>query len=400
VPGEIDEEIEMATVGNASLICLSTNGNSLSFGTAAAATLMVATTEGICEFNRSSAAAPWRLVRKDILPGQHISALLHETQSGRLFAGLHYQGGIMASGDGGRTWEACNNGLQSGHVYTLMAQYPGDRTVLYAGTEPVMLYRSDDLGKNWRALPAVLDVPDTDKWLFPRSVPHIKNIASHPHAPDTLFVCVEQGDLLKSVDGGKSWRPLTSLERPDDKFRRDMHRVTFRKDDPQEIFLTTGIGLYHSIDGGETWERFTDPTFPLGYPDPFFIHPDKPNLMYMAGAGASPSPAWAKTGTANPLILRSADSGRTWAEIMQGIPKPVRGNIEGMAMHYSKEQGVELLAGTACGELYTSTNGGDSWILVSDKLAAVSKGPHFRHFLTPEEREAFENKLRSIGAFA
>ena len=281
-----------------------------------------------------------------------------------------------------------------------MVQYRGDRTVLYAGTEPVMLYRSDDLGLTWTDLPAVLDVPDTDQWLFPRSSPHIKNIASHPSEPDTLYVCVEQGDLLKSVDGGKSWKQLTAFEKPGDKFRRDIHRVTFREEDPKEIFLTTGIGLYHTVDGGETWEQYTDTSFRLGYPDPFFIHPDDRSLMYMVGAGVSPNPDWGKTGTANPLFMRSTDSGRTWTEAMDGMAHPVPGNIEAAAMHVSSEGGLELFAGTACGELYTSRDGAAHWTRVTDHLPAISKGPHFRHFLPADQREAYENKLRAMNAFA
>jgi photosystem II stability/assembly factor-like uncharacterized protein len=382
------------------MICLSTNGKTISSSDRAPQSLLVATTEAIWEFRRADARSAWSKARDDILAGHHASALLFEPRSGLLFAGLHFQGGVLVSANGGATWEPRNNGLQSGHVYSLLVQYRGDKTVLYAGTEPVMLYRSDDLGKSWKALPSVLNVPDTDKWLFPRSRPHIKNIAAHPAAPDTLYVCVEQGDLLKSEDGGQSWRPLVSIDRPDDKFRRDMHRVTFREDNPEEIFLTTGIGLYHTTDGGRSWERYTDTKFKLGYPDPFFIHPEKKNLMYMVGAGASPNPDWAKAGTANPLFMRSIDSGRSWVEAMKGMPRPVRGNIEAAAMHVSKECGIELFLGTACGELYTSQDGADSWTLISGALPAVSKGPHFRHFLSPERREAYENKLRAMNAFA
>ncbi|MBL8552127.1 MAG: hypothetical protein JNJ73_19220 [Hyphomonadaceae bacterium] len=390
----------MSPEHNASLICLSANGKTTSSSDRAPKNLLVATTESLWEFARPSADAPWAVIRDDILPDHHVSALLFEPRSGLIFAALHFEGGVLASADGGKTWAPRNNGLQSGHAYTLMVQYVGDKTILYLGTEPVMLYRSEDLGQSWTALPAVLDVADTDKWFFPRSVPHIKHIASHPSEPNTLYVCVEQGDILKSVDAGKSWRQLTQWERADDKFRRDMHRVVFRENDPKEIFMTTGIGLYHSTDAGETWERRTDTTFRLGYPDPFFIHPDKPNLMYMVGAGANPNPEWAKTGTANPLFMRSTDSGRTWTEAMNGMRMPVRGNIEAAAMHVSKENGMELFTGTACGELYESRDGADSWTLITDEVLPVSKGPHFRHFLTPEDREAYENKLRAMKAFA
>ncbi len=122
--------------------------------------------------------------------------------------------------------------------------------------------------------------------------------------------------------------------------------------------------------------------------------------MYMVGAGLSPNPNWAKEGTAYPLFMRSTDSGRTWIETMNGIQRPVRGNIEAAAMHYSNECGIEFVIGTACGELYFSRDGGNSWELVSERVGAVSKGPHFRHFLPPAEREKYENKLRAMNAFA
>lgn len=389
----------MDHIAGAPLVCLSPNGNTLSETDRAARTLLVATTNAVYEFSRADAHSPWNSRAADILEGHHVSALTHEARSDLLFAGLHFQGGLLVSADRGRTWEARNIGLSSGHVYTLHVQYRGERTVLYLGTEPVMLYRSDDLGRSWTALPAVREVPETDKWFFPRSAPHIKHIASHPAEPDTLYVCVEQGDLLKSTDGGRSWRQLASLDRPDDKFRRDMHRVTLRKENPRELFLTTGIGLYHSADAGDTWEHLTDPSFPLGYPDPFFLDPTRPEVAYMVGAAANPNPAWAQTGTANPLIMRSADGGRTWQEAMDGMRRPVRGNIEAFALHHSLEAGLELFAGTACGELYTSRDGARSWTLITDALDPVSKGPHFRHFLPSEQREAYEARLRAMGAF-
>jgi len=391
----------MSATAHLPMICLSANGNTLSESEQAARTLLVATAEAVLEFERTDAQAPWRCTRRDILQGQHVSALLHEPRSGLLFAGLHFQGGLQVSADRGRTWEPRNTGIKSGHVYSLHVQYVGERTVLYLGTEPVMLYRSEDLGRSWTALPAVLDVPDTDKWFFPRSAgAHIKHIASHPSEPRTLYLCVEQGDLLKSTDAGASWRPLTSLERPDDKFRRDMHRVTFNRSNPREIFLTTGIGMYHSMDAGDSWERITDTRFVLGYPDPFFIHPSKPSVMFMCGAGMNPNPEWAKTGTANPVFMRSTDAGRTWVEAMNGMRRPVRGNIEAVALHASREAGVELFAGTACGELYTSRDEAQSWSVIADQIPPVSKGPHFRHFLPSDQRAAYEERLRSIGAFA
>ena len=384
---------------SAAPICLSTNGRISAASSETPTMLLVATAEGICAFERAELGAPWRPRRRDILPGRHPSALLYEPRSGLLFAGLHYQGGVLASEDGGESWTARNNGLESGHVYTLAAQELADRIILYAGTEPAMVYRSEDLGRSWQALRAMREVPDTDKWWFPHAVPHVKNIAFHPAAPDTLYVCVEQGDLLKSTDRGRSWRQLTSYEKPGDKFRRDMHRVTLRPSNPREIFLTSGTGLYYSADGGESWTQLTKTDSRVGYPDPFFVDPQDENTVYMAGASENPNPKWGATGSADPGFLKSTDSGRTWQEAMQGLPQPLRGNIEAAAMHRSAGA-LEFFIGTACGEVYGSTDGARTWTLVSAGLPAISKGPHFRHFLSPEKRREVEDRLRALNAFA
>jgi len=381
------------------IICISANGKTQSESAGAARRMLVATSDGVLDFRRDDAGSDWRLQDEMLLPDHHVSALVYDEPTGLLFAGLHYEGGLLVSEDGGKSWEPRNNGLESGHVYSLLVQHVDGKTILNLGTEPVMFYRSEDLGRSWTASPSCTQVEGTEHWFFPRSAPHIKHIAAHPAKPETIWICVEQGDLLRSDDAGKTWASVSSMERPDDKFRRDQHRVTFYRDNPDEIFLTSGIGAYHTDDGGKSWTRLTDTEHPCAYPDPFFVHPEKDKL-FMVGAGMNPNPNWGAQGTAFPKFQVSTDHGRTWETKMEGMPDPVAGNLEVAAMHVSGEGGIELYTGSSCGELYVSRNEGEHWTLVADGLPAMSKGPHFRHFLTPEKREAYEEKLKAMNAFA
>lgn len=389
----------MASRPQDTIICISANGKTVSSSERAARRMLVATTEGLLDFRRDGPDAPWRRQDGLILEGHHISALVYDEPTGLLFAGNHFTGGLLVSEDHGETWARRDPGEGAEHAYTLLVQHVGDRTILNLGVEPVMFYRSWDLGKSWTAFPSCTEVEGTEHWIFPRSKPHIKHIASPPSEPETIYICVEQGDLLKTTDGGKTWTSLHSMEREDDKFRRDQHRVVFYHDDPNEIFFTTGIGLYHSTDAGETWERLTDPSHPCGYPDPFFVHPDK-DMLFMQGAGANPNPGWASEGTAHPQFMVSTDHGKTWVQKMEGMVHPVRGNLEIAAMHQSAEGGLELYSGSAVGELYMSRDEGESWQFATAELPPMSKGPHFRWFLTAEDREAYENELRAKGVFA
>lgn len=389
----------MAYDADETILCISANGKTESSSTKAARRMLVATIDGVLDYRRSGPDAAWQLQDEMVLAGQHISALVYDEKLGLLFALPHFTGDVLVSADQGKSWESRNEGLQSDYAYYLMIQHIGDDTVLSLGTEPVMFYQSFDLGKTWEAHPSVNDVEGTEHWIFPRSDPHIKHIAAHPARPERIFICVEQGDLLMTEDGGESWTSMCSMERPDDKFRRDQHRVTFYRDNPDEIFFCTGIGLYHTSDGAESWERLTDTTHECAYPDPFFVHPDK-EILYMVGAGENPNPKWASEGTAHPKYMKSTDHGKTWQRAMNGMPEPVPGNLEVAAMHTSAEGGVELYAGTACGQLYVSRDDAESWQTVADDLQPMSKGPHFRWFISAEEREAYENKLKGLGVFA
>jgi hypothetical protein len=68
-----------------------------------------------------------------------------------------------------------------------------------------MLYRSDDSGGVMVGAARHLECPghrSSGAFRRPPHIAHLKNIAFHPAQPDTLYVCIEQGDLLKSVDAG------------------------------------------------------------------------------------------------------------------------------------------------------------------------------------------------------
>ena len=124
-------------------LCLSPNGSVGARGYGPLTRLMVGTIKGVHTLERQSDARNWS-VTGTTLATLHISALLHEPRSGRLYAGAHGGGGLWMSADEGATWRQLSAGLPHPHIYTIAAQYRGDQTILFAGTEPAALFRSDD----------------------------------------------------------------------------------------------------------------------------------------------------------------------------------------------------------------------------------------------------------------
>lgn len=373
------------------LVCLSPNGRAYSTGQEPATELLVGTIRGILHFTRDALGQPWQEARRS-LEQVHVSSIAHDPEAGLILVGGHGRGGLWVSRDGGVTWAESMAGIEERHVFHVAIQSRPDGPVCFAGVEPAGLYRSDDLGVSWFHLPALREVPGTDKWTFPPPphLAHAKNVSWHREDPDTFYVCVEQGALLRTRDGGASFTEIDSYEKDTDLWYRDVHRIVIREDDPTRLFLVGGEGIYRSVDEGETWEHVQTRFDRLGYPDALVLDPDDQSTVYAAGAGDPPR-TWAEQqlGTARAGVIRSHDFGQTWHEAVSGLPEDVRGNFEAMSLH-GHQGDAELFLGTATGEVYHSTDRADSWAEVATGLPPISKVHHYRWFLSPGERLRIE----------
>jgi photosystem II stability/assembly factor-like uncharacterized protein len=357
-------------------ICVSPNGVNVYAAASPPRRVLVATLTGVKIVARPEVDAPWE-VRAPTDLTAHVSALLVEPGTGTAVAGAHH-GRVFASGDDGETWTARDSGLSIDHVFSLRVGPSADGPLLYAGTEPVSLFRSADLGAHWVELPAIHDQPGTERWTFPGPphVAHTKTLAIDPRQPDVMYAGVEQGALLATSDGGQSWHELDAYYTPADTWYRDIHQVVLRPTAPDELFMTTGIGLYHSPDRGQSWTHLTTPDFRIGYPDQLVITADGSEL-FMAGAERDPT-TWRASHLANSTVLRSRDSGRSWTSAAGGLPAPLRANIEALTLA-SYPGGFSLFAGTTDGDLFSSDDAGEHWTRIARDLTPISKGGHYRN---------------------
>ena len=359
------------------IACLSPNGQHVHSGSEPATRVFVATLHGISMLEREPGGM-WS-DRGLVLDGMHCGSLAIDPAGGGVFAGMHAGGGVSFSADGGLTWEDRSNGLTVEHVFSVACAARPDGTAVYAGTLPVGLFRSTDEGRHWDELPAIAGVPGRDKWSFPGPphLPHTKSLSVDPHDPNVLFAAVEQGALLKTTDGGETWRELDGYSRPEDKYFRDVHLLTFVPSRPGELFLTTGIGLYTSPDSGESWERLTQADFRIGYPAHLIVSPLDDRVLYMSGASNDPT-TWRTSHHAAGTIMRSADRGRTWEAADAGLEQDARANIEAMSIA-AYPGGFTLFAGNTDGEIFSSEDGAAHWERIATGLAPLSKLGHYRN---------------------
>jgi photosystem II stability/assembly factor-like uncharacterized protein len=353
---------------------LAPNGRNRYQGQEPCTCLFVGTADGVVTLEREGPDGAWAPTAR-ALQGQHVGSLLLEPRRGGIFAGTH-RGGLYASLDGGQTWEPRSRGLNHDNVYTLASVERDGAIVLYAGTQPAHLYQSTDYGERWDELPALRQVADIDRWTFPAPphVAHVKDVAFDPRDSRTMYVAVEQGALLKSADGGQTWRELDSHYGADNLWYKDIHRLAISPTHPDRLYMTSGDGLYRSEDAGETWEHVTDTTARIGYPDGLLLSPEADTTLFMAGGHTSPN-VWRESHDANAAIARSTDGGRTWEFLSQGLPDYLWENVEALSMAVWPG-GFSLFAGTARGEVFASDDRGTTWSRIAAGLPRVGKDNH------------------------
>jgi len=163
--------------------------------------------------------------------------------------------GLWRSMDAGATWRQVGEGAfrspQIMAVAVSSAERAGEQGVIYAGTEPSALHRSEDGGQTWHELTELLALPSAPTWSFPPRpyLSHVRAIGLDPNAASRLYVAIEAGALVRSVDGGRTWAD----RRPGGPF--DTHTLGLPSQLPGRIYSAAGDGFVESRDAGDTWER-------------------------------------------------------------------------------------------------------------------------------------------------
>lgn len=352
--------------------CLSTNATNTFSLAAAPQVLHVATVSGVATLARDASGA-WSLSRH-ALEGDHISALNYNAATGTLIA-ARIPGGLVRSTDGGASWADSSPGVSEPSTYSLRGFDVEGKTVLYLGTEPVGLYRSEDGGQSWTDLASVRTAPMHERWQFPSPDhdPHLKTLTVDPRDGAVIYAGVEQGGLLKTTDGGQTWRDLDQFVDYGHFVYKDIHQVTLRPGNPDEVVITTGLGIFRSADAGETWTQLTDSGFRIGYPDQLVYAPDDAQRMFVSGGFATPN-FWVEQKTAKGTVMISEDGGQTWRAPASGFPES-RANVEALTI-CGFPGGYEIFAGTTEGEVFVSADKGESWQRIAAGLPAIGKPTH------------------------
>ena len=110
--------------------------------------------------------------------------------------------GLFRSRDSGRNWEPVGPGIDHPMVTAVAvgnAEQADGFGVVYAGTEPSAVFRSDTGGDSWVDLATLRALPSADTWSFPPRphTHHVRWIEADVSVVDRVFVAIEAGALVR-----------------------------------------------------------------------------------------------------------------------------------------------------------------------------------------------------------
>lgn len=231
------------------------------------------------------------------------SLTLDPFRHGRVYAAT-FGSGLWVSEDSGETWgQIGKESLPSNTTAIAVSSIEQHHRygVVYCGSEPSSIYRSDDGGQTWKVPGDIMKLSSSESWSFPPKpdTHHVRFIETDPLKTGLVYTAIEAGALIRSFDGGTSWKDRVG-EGP-----YDTHTLATNSNAPGRVYSAAGDGYYESLDYGETWESI-ESGLRQHYLYCVSVHPKDPNTVLVS---ASPGPwtAYNPAG-AESYVYRKSDS--------------------------------------------------------------------------------------------
>src|SRR6516164_8918578 len=191
----------------------------------------------------------------------------------RAWCGTH-RGGVFRSDDGGGSWQSV--GL-AGRLIMAVTASAVERDVVWVGTEPSEVWRSADAGTTWEQTRPLETLSSSPEWSFPPrpETHHVRWIAAHPIDPKRLWVAIEAGALVSTIDGGRTWRDRV----PGGPW--DTHELAIHRNAPETLRVSAGDGYFESDDAGATWRSPTG-GLEVHYLRSVAIVPERPDVVVIS----------------------------------------------------------------------------------------------------------------------
>jgi photosystem II stability/assembly factor-like uncharacterized protein len=313
---------------------------------------------------------------------------------------------IQRSSDGGKTWETPGGGMEKSpqgwpkgesnkfvydgnpgtHMWYDGTPHPwefkrvwhlepslSDPNMVYAGVEDAAIFKSVDGGTTWQELPA-LRAQQGLKWQPGAGGMGLHTILIDPKNPNRIFIAISAAGCFRTDDGGNNWKPINRglrsefMPDPTAEIGHCVHRIALHASKPDTLYMQKHWDVMRSDDAGENWREVSG-NLPTDFGFPIDVHAHEPETIYVVPI-KSDGEHYPPEGKLR--VYRSKTGGNEWEPLTKGLPQQdCYVNILRDAMAVDSLDSCGIYFGTTGGQVYASTDSGDSWAPIVRDLPSV-----------------------------
>jgi len=249
-----------------------------------------------------------------------------------------------------------------------------DPDLVYAGVEDAALFRSTDGGGSWHELSGLRGHQTGSAWQPGAGGMCLHTILLDPTKPERMFVAISAAGAFRSDDAGVTWRPInrglqsSGIPDPDAEVGHCVHRIAQHRARPDVLFMQKHWDVMRSDDGGDSWREVSG-NLPTDFGFPIDIHAHEPNTVYVVPI-KSDSEHYPLDGKLR--VYRSRTGGDEWEALNNGLPQSnCYVNVLRDAMAVDSLDSCGIYFGTTGGQVYASNDAGERWNAIVRDLPAV-----------------------------
>jgi hypothetical protein len=249
-----------------------------------------------------------------------------------------------------------------------------DADTVYAGVEDAALFRTTDGGKSWQELAGLRGHGSGPRWQPGAGGMCLHSILLDPKDSKRMFIAISAAGAFRTDDGGKTWRPINRglhsqyIPEPNAEVGHCVHHIAMHPSRPNTLFMQKHWDVMRSDDAGDSWREVSG-NLPSDFGFPIDIHAHEPDTIYVVPI-KSDSEHFPPDGKLR--VYRSRTGGNKWEELTKGLPqRDCYVNVLRDAMTVDSLDSCGVYFGTTGGQVYASTNAGDTWNPIVRDLPAV-----------------------------
>jgi photosystem II stability/assembly factor-like uncharacterized protein len=189
-----------------------------------------------------------------------------------------------------------------------------------------------------------------------------------------MYIAISAAGAFRTDDGGNTWRPINrglkseGIPDPAAEVGHCVHRIAMHPSRPQVLFMQKHWDVMRSDDGGESWREVSG-NLPTDFGFVIDVHAHEPETIYVVPI-KSDSEHYPPDGKLR--VYRSRTGGGDWEALTRGLPqRDCYVNVLRDAMAVDGLDSCGIYFGTTGGQVYASADAGDNWTAIVRDLPPV-----------------------------